>query len=461
VFPSDNSNLTSGGISVISPLFSKALKAITAAGVLAGLAACGANSSGGNNASGSDSTVNVELWHYFSPEQSRPLNEIIQRFMAANPDVQVRAIFQGNPSQLRQKIDSALVTTPPKVPALATVYENWTTDYVNRGYLDPFQNYVDTPDGMSAADIQDFVTVFRESCTYDNKLVTVPFNKSIYMMYLNMTALREAGFTTAPQTLEEYGDAIRRTTQREGNRVRMHGAGIIPMSEAFSSLFLANGGSFFTVDGRPNFISEEAVQVMSFYRELQHPTRHLLVDTSFMSTPFGNERIAMYISTSASFPHNVRHSTLPDGSPRFDYVVAPIPAGPSGKDPRYLMQGTNLAIFEANPPEVRKAAARLISFLSEPANAAEWVTRAGYMPHRYSMLQQPLMQKAMEDDPAYALASQLVFDDKGMQEPRIPQWDGFRTEIATMVDRVINTGADPTQELQRVQQTILERLGLN
>jgi ABC-type glycerol-3-phosphate transport system substrate-binding protein len=342
---------------------------------------------------------------------------------------------------------------------LATVYENWTSDYVARGYLDPFQNYVDSPNCLTTADVKDFVTVFREACTYDGKLVTVPFNKSIYMFYLNMSILKSVGVTTAPATLDEYADAIRKATIEENGRVKTYGAGVQPLSEAFSTLFLANGGRFFDENNVPQFNSPEAKQVLTFLRDVQNPKKHLLVNPDFMSTPFGNQQIAMYIYSSASFPYNKRLSTGPDGKPKFEYQVAPIPAGPSGKPPRYLMQGTNLAIFNSPHNEVtRRAAARLVSYLTDSAHGAEWATRAGYMPFRYSQLKQPTVIQAMEADPAYALAARLVLDDKGIQEPRMPQWDGFRTELNTMVDRVLNRGADPAAELERIQKTISDRL---
>jgi maltose-binding protein MalE len=80
------------------------------------------------------------------------------------------------------------------------------------------------------------------------------------------------------------------------------------------------------------------------------------------------------------------------------------------------------------------------------------------MPFRYSMLESETVKKAMEADPGYATAARLVLSDKGVQEPRMPQWDGFRTELNTMVDRLLNRGADPQAELDRIQKTISERL---
>jgi ABC-type glycerol-3-phosphate transport system substrate-binding protein len=224
-------------------------------------------------------------------------------------------------------------------------------------------------------------------------------------------------------------------------------------------LFLANGGRFFDENNQPQFNTPEALQVLTFLRDIQSPKKHLLVNPDFMSNPFGNQQIAMYIYSSASFPYNAKLSRNTDGTQKFDYQVAAIPTGPSGKAPRYLMQGTNLAIFSSpHSVETRKAAAQLIAYLTETERGAEWATKAGYMPFRYSMLNSPALKAAMEADQGYKVAADLVLSDKGIQEPRMPQWDGFRTELNTMVDRVLNRAADPAQELERIQKTISDRL---
>ncbi len=387
----------------------------------------------------------IEFWHYFSEEQSKPLKELLAQFEQENPGVKVRAVFQGNPRDLKQKLDSSFAISPANNPVLATMYESWTDDFLKRGFIDPVQTHLDGPDGMTAEEQQDIVRAFREGNTWDGKLVTLPFNKSIYMLYVNSDKLAAAGFTTAPQTLATFADAVRKTTTREGGRVTTYGFGVQPRSEAFTTLFYAAGGRFLDESGKPTFNSPEALAALSLLRGLQYPEKHLYVNPDYMSNPFGNQLIAMYSYSSASFPYNKKLS-----AGKFRYDAAPVPSA-EGAQGRYLMQGTNLGIFANRPEAERRNAWKLIKFLTTAKNSAFFATRSGYMPIRYSVLQQPEMQKYLAENPDYAVASSLVLSDKGLQEPKLAVWEGLRNDLDSMVDQVLSRGTDPQAALNEMQ----------
>lgn len=394
----------------------------------------------------------IAFWHYFSEEQAKPLKELLARFEQQNPDIKVNAYYQGFPPQLRQKLDASFATSPANNPVLSTVYENWTSAYVDKGLMEPVENYVGTPEGLTPESVQDIVRVYRENNSWKGKLVTMPFAKSIYLQYLNMDLLAEAGLTTAPKTLTEYKSMIEKAVQRDGSRTKVYGAGVQPLSEAFTTLYFASGGELFDDQGNPAFDNPQAVEVLNLLKGLMRPTRNIYVNTDYMSTPFANQQIASYIYSSASFPYNEKGSRG-----KFRYEVSPIP-GKEGTETKYLMQGMNLGIFANRPESEKKAAMRLVKFLTNTENAVFWETRTGYMPIRYSVLQNPEMQKYMAEHPHYALASSLVLADKGKQEPKLAEWDGIRTELGTVVDRVINRGADPQKELTALKQRVAKRL---
>ncbi len=154
------------------------------------------------------------------------MKEFIAEFEAQNPDIKVEPVFQGRPNELSQKLQSSFATTPANNPAIATVYENWTSDYVAKGLMDPVENYFDGTDGLSKEEQADFVATFREANTWNGKWTTMPFNKSIYVLYVNMDRLKKAGFTTAPRTLSELKEAVIKCTERDectGKNLRHRG----------------------------------------------------------------------------------------------------------------------------------------------------------------------------------------------------------------------------------------------
>jgi multiple sugar transport system substrate-binding protein len=267
-----------------------------------------------------------------------------------------------------------------------------------------------------------------------------------------MDRLKKAGFTTAPRTMNELRDAIIKCTETDGKRVKTYGIGVQPQSEAFTTLYFASGGDLLNEAGEPAFNNELGVSVLKFWQDLQYPDKHLYVDSNYMDAPFGNEQIAMFIYSSASFPY-VKRSV----GNRFEWIVAPVP-GMEGKEPRYVMQGTNLGIFVNRPEAERKAAWKFMKFLVQRENCVRWAIRTGYMPIRYSMLDDPKMKEFLASEPRYAVAASLVVQNKGKQEPSIAVWEGVRQDIGRMVDDVLNRKADPAKVLAETAKRAADRI---
>jgi len=426
---------------------------ITFIAVFAIISFVGCKPSTNSSSSAAAGKTTIEFWHYLSREQGKPLDDLIRKFETANPDINVNAVFQGNPGQLKQKLDGSFASGTNNNPVVSLVYESWADDFHTRGYLDPVQNYIDGPDGFAPEEVDDFVKAFVHGNTWDGKLVTLPFNKSIYLLYLNMDMLSDAGFTTAPATQAEFADAVRKMTKRQGNRITTYGWGLMPKGESFTTLLLARGGELVAADGTPKLNSPTALEVMQYLKNLQYPEKNLYVTMDYMNVPFANRQIGMFIYSTASLPYN--KSNVGD---KFDYRAAAVP-GAAGVESRYLMQGTNIAIYANRPEKERQAAWKLLKFLTTPENGAYFVTRSGYMPYRYSMLEQPEMKKHMAEDEKYALGANLVLTDKGQQEPKVRNWEGIRTEIDTAVDQLLSRpDSNPKALLDALQAKAEEKL---
>jgi multiple sugar transport system substrate-binding protein len=297
------------------------------------------------------------------------------------------------------------------------------------------------------------VKVFRDGNSWGGKMVTMPFNKSIYLYYLNMDRLAAAGFTTAPKTQMEYAAAVQKCTLREDGRTKMYGLGIQPRSEALTTLLFARGGRYTDESGKITLATPEAVASLALLKSLQSPEKNIYINPDFLSQPFTNQQIATYIYSSASLPYNKQGS-----AGKFRYEAAPVPAG-EGADPRYLIQGTNIGIFKNHPEPVRKAAWKLVKFLTSTKNSAYFETRSGYMPIRYSILKDPQMADHLAKNPDYAVAASLVLSDKGRQEPRFAAWEGVRADLDSLVDTVLSKGTDPKQALEDLQVKVDAKLG--
>ncbi len=390
-----------------------------------------------------DGKIHLQLWHYFTAAQDAAITELCKRFEQANPNIMVTPIFQGNPMQLSQKLSSSLAATPANNPAVSTVYENWTSDYVEKGYLAPVSSFFDKEDGLSAEEQNDFVQVYRDSNTFDGKWYTMPFNKSMYLMFYNADMFDAAGYKEAPKTLEKFVDCVKKCTVREGSRTKTYGFGAMLGGEVFTTFYFASGGDFLTSDSKTiAFDSPLAKDILQTLYDLQHPDKYIYADSSYMTTPLANKQIACYIYSSAGLPFLDKQIGT-----RFRWAVAPVP-GKAGTEGKQLMQGTNLGIFNNKSPEEIEASWKLVKFLTSRESSVYWATNTGYMPIRYSMMEDPNVKAYMDKNPSYKIAAEQVFANHGKIEPSIAVWEGIRTNITDMVDTTISKGTAPADALK-------------
>ncbi len=422
--------------------FIAAIACVVAAGLM--LTACDNNSGKSKDAGGepSDGKIRLQLWHYFTAAQEESLRNLCKKFEEQNPNVSVTPIYQGNPMQLSQKLSGSLAATPANNPVVSTVYENWTSDYVEKGYLKPVSDFFETTNGLTKEEQADFIEVYRTANTFDGKWYTMPFNKSIYLLFYNTEMFEAAGYKEAPKTLEDFVDCIKKCTIREGTRTKVYGFGAMVGGEVFTTFYFASGGKFLTPDNKVAFNTPVAEKILQTIRDLQYPHKYIYADSSYMTTPLTNKQIACYIYSSAGLPFLNKQI-----AGRFRWSVAPVP-GLAGTEGKQLMQGTNLGIFNNKSPEETDAAWDLVKFLTTRESAVYWATNTGYMPIRYSMLEDPEMKTYMEQNPPYKIGAEQVLANKGMIEPTIAVWEGIRINITDMVDMILNKNMSPADVLK-------------
>ena len=95
----------------------------------------------------------------------------------------------------------------------------------------------------------------------------------------------------------------------------------------------------------------------------------------YLSAPFGNETIAMFVGSNAS------ETFVKQGvNNKFEIGVAPYPAK------EVMQQGTDLFVFNSATAEQKTAAYEFLKFLTTKDNQITWATQTGYIPVRESAI---------------------------------------------------------------------------
>jgi multiple sugar transport system substrate-binding protein len=402
-------------------------------------------------ASHSPARVNVTFWHAMGLQHSKILNKIIAEFEKQNPDIHINSIYQGGYESLLTNLTASC--TARTNPVISQMYESWTTRFLEHGLLKPMEELVSEYGGLSKESRQDIVRVFIEDNSWDGKLITLPFNKSAYVLYYNKDAMKgigmvdEKGEGRAPVTWDEMRDACIKFTRHDESGTTRFGIGIRPFIEGYTTFLFRAGGRYLDARAKTVAFTDEAGRLtMNYLINLATKDKVVYIEPTYLDRAFGGERIAMYVSSTASIPYTEKSVA---GKFQWDTAPIPYPAG-SEKVARTVFQGTNIGIFKNHSPEKIKAAWRFVAFLTNTESATTWSVGTGYLPIRYSVLETPDMKEYLRKNHCYKAPIALL--DNGIFEPRVLIWEPMRSVITDYFESALNGRRNPEETLARMKE---------
>ncbi|MBC7220735.1 ABC transporter substrate-binding protein [Candidatus Bipolaricaulota bacterium] len=299
--------------------------------------------------------MTISFWHAMSGALGTTLTELIEKFHDENPAITVDLIYQGGYSALQQKLIAAVAAGEP--PTLAQQYENWTTLWLDALVdLDLF-----LPEDLQGEFLPQFSQLF------EGRMVTVPFNKSILVLYYRPDLVPNPPTTWAE--FEAYVTAIGKDEAKG-----IYGTAFRPPNpEIFLTLLNQAGGSILSDDWSEVTINNAAgLEAAEFAARL---AKYALVDSAYTSDAIQKGlTIGLFIDTSAGYTYNM-NAAKTAGVP---LAVAPLPCHVNCAS---MIQGTNLAVFAPKQSRAQiEAAAKLIAFLLREDNTTYWAQKTGYLP---------------------------------------------------------------------------------
>ncbi|HAF70875.1 MAG: Carbohydrate ABC transporter substrate-binding protein, CUT1 family [Acetothermia bacterium 64_32] len=373
--------------------------------------------------------VTIDFWHAMSERHGPFLEQLVQGFMEENPGIEVNLVYQGGYSSLSQKLIGAVAAGDP--PTIAQQYENWTTQWLDA--LVPLEDY------LSPEVLADIHPRFLEMNKFEGKLLTVPFNKSIIVLYYRADLVPEP-----PTTWEGFLElACALTVDEDGDGVpERYGTGLRPPNPEIFLTFLAqNEGSILSEDWTEVTINDErGLETMEFMASLAECA---LVQGGYLSDPFGQGLIAMFVDTSAGYPYNL--AAAQQGG--FEMRVAKVPCRRSCAS---MVQGTNLGVFSMNQtPEQIAAAVKLIEYLLRPENTVFWAKNTGYLPVTVSGFDSQEWQSFIREHPEQAVMTEQFLEGGFGQLHHPVYWD-IRSVLITYYEQVLLGESDPKTALDNL-----------
>jgi sn-glycerol 3-phosphate transport system substrate-binding protein len=370
---------------------------------------------------------------------------IVADFEAANPDINVTAIYSGNYDDTRVRALSALASGEPA--QLAVMFSIDAYDLIEQELIVPFEEVATTDADKEWLD--SFYPALMANGQIEGKTWGIPFQRSTIVAYYNKDMFREAGLDpeAPPTTWDEMIEMGKALTSEDTYGLMIPSTGYPYWM--FQALAIQNGKEVMSGDGLTTHFDDPAVvETLEFWRSLS--AEHGIMPTG--TVEWGTLRQAFLEGQTAMMWHSTGNLTAVKDGASFDFGVAELPGKVRKGSPT---GGGNFYLFKDTTDEERAAALKLMQFMTAPEQAAAWSIATGYMgvsPAAYET--EALKAYTAEFPPALVARNQLenaVAEFSTFETARVR--DGLNNAIQSAL-----TGAKEPADALAEAQAAAERL---
>jgi sn-glycerol 3-phosphate transport system substrate-binding protein len=359
---------------------------------------------------GAQAAAKTELSMYYPVAVGGPLTKIVDGLVAdfekANPDIKVNAIYAGNYNDARIKALAALKSGQPA--QLSVMFAIDIYELIEQDAIVAFDDIVETDEERAWLD--SFYPALMENGRTGGKTWGIPFQRSTIVMYYNKDAFRDADLDpeNPPATWGEVVSQGKKLVKKDAAGQVERWAIMIPSTGypywMFGALAMQNDQVLMNQDGNETYFGNPAtIEALDFWVDLGR-THKIMPEGTI---EWGTLRQNFLEGKTAMMWHSTGNLTAVKKNATFDFGVAMLPAKKRRGTPT---GGGNFYIFKQTTPEERKAAMRLIKFLTQPERTAEWSIKTGYIGTRPDAYQTDALKKYVSEFPPAAVArDQLKF----------------------------------------------------
>jgi len=377
-------------------------------------------------------TVTITYWQYFYESKVKLMDELIQKFEAANPGIKVEQVTFPYESY-NQKVAASIPAG--EGPNVINLFYGWLPMYVKAGYLQELP----AADFNKAFFEKNFYPFVAESVDFGGKYYSVPTAVRTLALIWNKKLFKEAGLdpNVPPKTLEELEAYARKLSKYDGQgNLIQAGLAMQPTGQGHNwlreVLFRQFGNTPYSSDYR-KVTYADANGVAAFKWYMDRIVKDKVGYPNFATddvTAFKAGKAAMNIDGS------FRIATL-NAVKDLEWGVSELPSY-KGIKSNYASFWTH-AIVAGTSGKKLEASIKFLKYITSPEVQVLWLQRVGELPAT------PSLSESYKNDPviapflkglSYAHASQFV-DEAGQ-----------RTVLVDAVDEVYLKKVDPAVALK-------------
>ena len=331
-------------------------------------------------AGAANAVTEIAWWHSMTGALNDRVNEIANKFNASQSDYKVVPVYKGqydesmtaaiaayragNPPQILQVFEVGTATMMAAKGAVKPVYQLMAEQ------KEPFN-----PKGFLGA-------VYSYYADTQGHLISMPFNSSTQVLYINDDAFTKAGLdpNKPPKTWEEMLPAMEKLKASGAPCAFTTGWQSWVQLESFSAWhnvpFATKQNGFGGLDTR--LVFNGPVQVKHIDNLGAWAKKGLFTYAGRKDEPLGkfmSGECAMITTSSGSYA-NIKANA------KFEFGVSPLPYYPNvkGAPQNTIIGGATLWVMTQKNPQIYKGIAKFFTFLSTPEIQMDWHESTGYVP---------------------------------------------------------------------------------
>ena len=333
----------------------------------------------------------ITFWHGINPPENRVIfEELLADFNEANEDIEVEALYVGQPDEQLPKIIAAIAGAQP--PDVLWYVPQLTGKLVELEAIKPLQQW------WSNSSIKDEIDpAMLSTMKLNDNIWSVPFATNNAAMFYRPSLFEEAGITETPKTWSEFKDVAEKLTKDKNNDGIVDQNGVLlAVGKGEFTVFVwlpfifSAEGTLLDGNNQVNIVNSGVETALTLGRELVEEKTAILSapDRGYELDNFINGKVAMQITGPWTLAQ-LKQSGV-------DYAVFPLPKIVNSSA---ILGGESLFVFKTN--EQREAASlKFLEYILSADFQTQWALKTGYLPINVNAQNSPEYQQFVKDNPA-------------------------------------------------------------
>ena len=397
-----------------------------------------------------DTVTQITFWHGINPPENRDIfQKLVDKFNQNNSDVEVEALYVGQPDAQLPKILAATVSDQP--PDILWFVAQIAGKLNQLGALLPLEDWLNNSAIKAEID-----PVMFDSMKLNGHILSVPFATNNAAVFYRPSLFERAGVTDIPQTWTQLEQTAKKLTidtdngvreaYPKGNRIEQHGI-FLSLGKGewtvFSWLpFIYSAGGDLIQNGQPNLVNQGAIAALEFGADLVRD------GVAVLSPPERGYEIDDFIEGKVAMQITGPWTLAQLRAAGVDYDVFPIPVA---QQPAAVIGGENLFVFKTTPERERASLKFLEYVLSEEFQTA-WALETGYLPVNTKSQQSQAYQNFVAENPTIEVFLEQMHYAKS--RPIIAQYNRLSENLGRAIEASLLEKQTPEEALKRSQQRL-------